>query len=65
MNALVLNTGYAAAGSNPGFFAKLAARFGIWNARNTTRRELLRLTDRELADIGIQRENIDKVVETI
>lgn len=61
MTALVLDRGHA----NSGFFAKLAARFAAWNTRNATRRELARLTDRELADIGILRENIDKVVDTI
>jgi len=33
-----------------------------WNARRQTRRELNMLTDRELADIGINRGDIERIV---
>lgn len=49
----------------PGFFRKLV--HGLQNAwcRAASRRELRRLTDRDLRDIGIERHQIDVVVERL
>jgi len=38
--------------------AGLAARYNAWKAESATRAELMRLTDAELADIGIARYQI-------
>ncbi len=44
-----------------GLFAAIAA----WNDRRVTRRELSRLSDRELEDIGLCRADIDTIVSQI
>jgi len=44
-----------------GLFATLAS----WNDRRITRRELSRLSDRELEDIGLTRGDIDSIVSRI
>ncbi len=44
------------------FFQDLREGFGVWNNRRTTRKELSRLSDRELEDIGICRGDIDTIV---
>ena len=44
-----------------GVFATIAA----WNDRRVTRRELMKLSDRELEDIGLCRADIDTVIEQI
>jgi uncharacterized protein YjiS (DUF1127 family) len=36
--------------------------YRAWKRREAMRRELMQLTDRELADIGISRSEIDRVV---
>lgn len=41
------------------FFATLAA----WNDKRVTRRELSKLSDRELDDIGLTRSDIDAIVD--
>ena len=40
----------------------LFRRYRAWKRRELERRELIQLTDRELADIGISRLDIDRVV---
>ena len=42
-----------------GIFRQLTARYGAWRARHQTRIALGRLTDFELADIGISRGDIE------
>lgn len=44
-----------------GFFSSLVARYNAWNMVRKTREELNRLTDRELADVGLKRSDIDEV----
>ena len=39
-----------------------SAVYREWKRREAMRRELLRLTDRELADVGISRTDIDRIV---
>lgn len=41
------------------------ASIGSWNDKRQTRRELNKLSDRELEDIGLCRADIDRVVEKI
>ena len=43
----------------------LLATFATWNDRRITRRELAKLSDRELEDIGLCRADIDLVVDQI
>ena len=43
-------------------FSSIVGRYRAWKRRETMRRELLHLTDRELQDIGISRSEIDRVV---
>lgn len=38
-----------------GFFAKLSLSFAAWNDARVTRNALAKLSDRELADIGLTR----------
>ena len=50
-------------GTSPfsGLFGSLVATFAAWNDARITRRELNRLTDRELSDIGLSRGDIERV----
>ncbi|MDT1064077.1 DUF1127 domain-containing protein [Paracoccus sp. CPCC 101403] len=41
--------------------SRLSAMIGGWNEARATRRELNRLTDRELDDIGLSRGDIERV----
>ncbi|WP_114967214.1 DUF1127 domain-containing protein [Alkalilacustris brevis] len=41
------------------------AALGTWHNRRLTRRELSRLSDHELEDIGLSRGDIDRVVNTL
>lgn len=43
-------------------FTNIVSSFVAWNDRRVTRRELERLSDRELADIGLSRAEIDDVI---
>jgi uncharacterized protein YjiS (DUF1127 family) len=43
----------------------LVAALGAWNDRRVTRRELSKLSDRELEDIGLSRADIDTIVARI
>lgn len=42
--------------------ADLWARIVVWNDRRITRKELMKLSERELEDIGLCRADIDAVV---
>jgi uncharacterized protein YjiS (DUF1127 family) len=42
-------------------FASLARLFNEWKRYGEVRRELSHLSDRELADIGITRSDIDRI----
>ncbi len=44
-------------------FARIATALRVWKHRRATRAELLRLTERELNDIGLCRADIDAVVQ--
>jgi uncharacterized protein YjiS (DUF1127 family) len=46
-------------------FGGLVATIASWNDRRITRRELSRLSDRELEDIGLCRADIDLIVDRI
>ncbi len=45
--------------------AGLWARLRVWHDRRVTRRELMRLSERELADIGLTRADIERIVQQI
>ena len=42
-------------------FAFIVSRYKAWKRYETVQRELSQLTDRELADIGISRSDIDRI----
>ena len=44
----------------PGFVTNLIAAFLAWNDTRTTRAALMKLSDRELDDIGLKRWDIDR-----
>ena len=44
-------------------FTTIARLFQAWKRQETGRRELSHLSDRELADIGINRSDIDRLAE--
>ena len=50
-----------AAGGLGSVFARVTATVAGWNDARITRRELNRLTDRELSDIGLSRGDIERV----
>lgn len=53
-------------GRSLGFsFADLFARVAAWNDKRVTRRELGKLSDRELEDIGLCRGDIDEVISAM
>ncbi len=53
-------------GNSLGFsVADLFARVAAWNDKNVTRRELAKLSDRELDDIGLCRGDIEDVLNAI
>lgn len=45
-----------------GPFARIAEALRVWKHRRDTRAELMRLSERELNDIGLIRADIDAVV---
>jgi len=47
----------------PAFFANMFAAFTVWNTARVTRNALMKLTDRELDDIGLTYGDIEKVVD--
>jgi uncharacterized protein YjiS (DUF1127 family) len=52
----------AANSKDTAMFISIVRRYRAWKRREATRHELLHLTDRELADIGISRSDIEWVV---
>ena len=44
-------------------FGDIWGRVAAWNDRRVTRKELMKLSDRELDDIGLCRADIDTVVD--
>lgn len=44
-------------------FGALVANLMVWNAQRTTRNALNSLSDRELADIGLERADIEAVAQ--
>lgn len=60
MSVVEMNRYNAAAGLGQ-VIQRLVATVTAWNDARITRRELSVLTDRELADIGITRYDIDRV----
>ncbi|MDO5621167.1 MAG: DUF1127 domain-containing protein [Paracoccus sp. (in: a-proteobacteria)] len=54
---------YAAQGDS--FFNKIRATVSRWLKSQTTRDELNRLSDRELADIGLSRYDIEHIARAI
>lgn len=53
-------------GRSLGFsFADLFARVAAWNDKRVTRRELAKLSDRELDDIGLCRGDIEDVISAL
>lgn len=61
MSAIETNRGVAA-GSFHGVVAKVLAMLTAWNDNRVTRRELSRLSDRELDDIGLCRGDIEQAL---
>lgn len=62
MTAIELNRSHS--GSVLGkFLATLVSRVSEWRDMRATRRALSRLSDRELADIGLTRSDIDWVAQ--
>lgn len=60
MSAVEMSHNRAAAGLGS-VFARVTATVAAWNDASITRRELNRLTDRELSDIGLSRGDIERV----
>lgn len=54
----------APAGIFSGLFGKLATAYKSWSNERETRAALSRLTDRELADIGLCRNDIERVARS-
>jgi uncharacterized protein YjiS (DUF1127 family) len=52
----------AAKSKDTAMFDSIVRRYRAWKCREAVRHELLHLTDRELADIGISRSDIERVV---
>lgn len=46
-------------------FSDVVAKFSAWNDMRVTRRELSKLSDRELNDIGLNRSDIDALVQRL
>lgn len=64
MSAVELSHNHAAAGFG-GVFARVTAMIAAWNDARITRNALNRLTERELADIGLTRGDIERVARGI
>ncbi|RQP05370.1 MAG: DUF1127 domain-containing protein [Paracoccus sp. BP8] len=61
MSAVEMSHSRAASGGLGQVFARVIAMVAAWNDARITRRELHRLTDRELTDIGLTRGDIERV----
>ncbi len=60
MSAVEMSHNHAAGGLSQ-VFARATAMIAAWNNARITRRELARLTDRELSDIGLTRGDIERI----
>lgn len=60
MSAIELNRSLATGGFGS-FVATLVSRYAAWKEARQTRIELSRLSERELADIGLCRGDIERV----
>lgn len=60
MSTIETNHGATAVGG-VGIFARMTSLFGQWRDMRMTRRELNRLSDRELDDIGLCRGDIERI----
>ena len=60
MSAIETNRSMAVGGFGS-FVARIVSLIGSWNDFRVTRRELNRLSDRELEDIGLCRGDIERV----
>lgn len=60
MSTIEISRG-AAVGGLGGVVAKFASLLTTWNDARVTRRELSRLSDRELDDIGLSRADIERI----
>ncbi len=63
MSAIEANRSYAVGGVH-GVVAKAVAILTAWNDTRVTRRELSRLSDRELDDIGLCRGDIERIARS-
>lgn len=64
MSAIETNRG-PAVGSVGTVFASLFSALSAWNDARVTRRELSRLSDHELDDIGLCRGDIDRIARDL
>ena len=64
MSAVEMSHNHAAGGLGQ-VFARATAMIAAWNNARITRRELSKLSDRELEDIGLCRADIDTVIYQI
>lgn len=64
MSTIETNRGFAVGGVGNVFAAFFSALSG-WNDVRVTRRELSRLSDRELDDIGLCRGDIDRIARSL
>lgn len=49
----------------PGFFSRAYRAVVNWNSARVTRDQLMKLSDRELLDIGLRRDQINATVSTL
>lgn len=60
MSTMELNRSHAAGGVGH-VVAKIVSTLSMWSDARVTRRELSRLSDRELDDIGLSRGDIERI----
>lgn len=56
-----INTNHSAAVGQAGIVARFTSMLDAWRDTRVTRRELNRLSDRELDDIGLTRGDIERI----
>lgn len=61
MSTIETNRSFADAGVLGNVVAQLSSLFASWKDTRVTRRELSRLSDRELDDIGLCRGDIERI----
>lgn len=64
MSTMETNRGFAVGGVG-NVFATVISALSAWNDARATRRELNRLSDRELDDIGLCRGDIDRIARSL